>query len=449
LSNHSDQETGYRPFLSPSRVAILYHYFHPDEVVSARLFADLAEDLAARGWDVEALTCNRSFQGDAKFGPAETWRGVRIRRLWRPPLRQHTSLGRTVNAIWMIGAWLLCLVFRAHTRRAEVIVVGTDPVLSVLVAGAVKLFRPRVKVAHWAFDLYPEAAIADGMIRKNGAMVACLRQLLRWAYGRCDLIADLGPCMRRQLALYASPARQATLVPWALQEPEMVLQPDLEVRRQLFGDARLALFYSGNLGRAHSFEQFLALARLLRGSGVCFAFAVRGARVRELRAAIRPDDTNVMLAEFASEADLYQRLTAADIHMVSLRENWTGIVVPSKFFGSLAAGRPILYAGAPDSGIAECVREHGIGWVLDERLLADTAAALRRLAESNESLQEMQERCWKTYHRHFSREQTMDGWNCALQELLSAQTGEGDSFSDRPLPALQHANPQPVLQHAD
>jgi hypothetical protein len=104
--------------------------------------------------------------------------------------------------------------------------------------------------------------------------------------------------------------------------------------------------YSGRFGRAHSFEDILALARLVRPDGIEVALGVRGNRERELRSAIGPADNNIHILPFASADQLEQRLASADIHGVSLRDEWTGTVVPSKFFGALAIGRPSLSAGA-------------------------------------------------------------------------------------------------------
>ena len=88
------------------RVCVLYHYLHPDDVVSARHFSDLCEDLAAYGYEVEALPSNRSCREEKKsFAPTEAWRGVSIHRVWRPPFRQATTLGRLLNSGWMFAAW--------------------------------------------------------------------------------------------------------------------------------------------------------------------------------------------------------------------------------------------------------------------------------------------------------------------------------------------------------
>ncbi len=51
----------------------------------------------------------------------------------------------------------------------------------------------------------------------------------------------------------------------------------------------------------------------------------------------------------------------ADVHLISLRDDWAGVVVPSKFFASLAVGRPVLYAGPSESEIAHWVAENDLG----------------------------------------------------------------------------------------
>jgi colanic acid biosynthesis glycosyl transferase WcaI len=407
--------------MRPPKVTVLYHYFYPDDVVSARHYEDFCKGLATRGWQVEAMPCNRGCREECRTYPRrETWCGITIRRVWRPRLRQASTAGRLLNAAWMILAWSLLLVLRRRKELPEVLVVGTDPVLSVLVAWFVKRLRPSVQVAHWCYDLYPEAAIAEGLLRNNSLMTRLLKRLTGAAYRSCAVLADLGGCMRRLLERYQVPARQVTLVPWALSEPAAVVTPDPITRQNLFGEAALGLLYSGNFGRAHSYEEFLELARCLRGEPIHFCFGIRGNQAAELRAAVRPEDTNVSFAGFAPESALEQRLGAADIHLVSLRPSWTGVVVPSKFFGSLAAGRPVLFAGSRDSAIAEWIREHGVGWVLDRESLPQVAQELRRLAKDARELHVLRQHCREVYQAHFSLEQTMDRWDKELRALLKS-----------------------------
>jgi len=378
---------------------------------------------------VEALPCNRSCRGRAAYPLREEWQGLTFRRVWRPDFKQSSGAGRLLNAAWMILSWCR-LGFRSRGRLPDAVLVGTDPVLSVLTFSILRRLRPSLVLAHWAFDLYPEAPIADGMVREDSGSVRLLRRLLRGAYGACDLVADLGPCMRRRLEAYGHQGEKTTIVPWALYEPEAALEVDPKVRRQLFGDCRLGLLYSGNYGRAHACREFLLLARELREDGIRFCFSVRGNRESELRAAVQPEDGNVSFAEFATESELGARLSAADIHLVSLQDEWTGVVVPSKFFGCLAAGRPVLYRGRPDSGIGRWIAEHGVGWMLTESSVPQIAGELRRLAADPSALRLLQRRCFEVYQRHFSRRRSAEAWDRGLRAALGRRSAAGETGID-------------------
>jgi glycosyltransferase involved in cell wall biosynthesis len=162
---------------------------------------------------------------------------------------------------------------------------------------------------------------------------------------------------------------------------------------------------------------FFELARKLKSDKIAFAFGIRGNRADVVRESIRPDDTNIRLLGFASETELEARLTAADIHLVSLRPEWKGLVVPSKFFGSLAAGRPILFEGPAESAVALWINEYQAGWVLNLDTKEFIAEELKALAQSADRLKEMQERCLWTYQKHFSKKVVIDRWNRVLREL--------------------------------
>lgn len=405
--------------MADKRLVLLYHFFAPDDVVSSVQFSQLGQALQQRGWEVEAWPCNRVHSGGRlSLALAEDVNGVKVRRVWRPAWRQSSGLGRMMNAVWMVGRWGLRAAL-ARRRPREVMIVGTDPVMGVVAAVPWKFFRRGSKVAHWCFDLYPEAAVADEKLSAGGFAERLFSWLSRLGYHRCDYIADLGPCMRKALEPNTSGSRVSTITPWALVESEAPPEPNAAVRASLFGDARLALLYSGSFGRAHSYTEFLRLARELRDDGVGFCFAGRGHRADELKAAVGPEDKNVRFAGFAAESELESRLTSCDLHLVSLNPEWTGTVVPSKFFGALAAGRGVLFAGSEHSAIAYWIREHRVGWVLTPDNVAAVAAELRDLRSSPDRLRGLRDHCHAVYQLHFSRENMIDKWDEDLTSLLN------------------------------
>lgn len=405
------------------RASLFYQFLPPDSVVSAVLFGELGAGLRERGWAVTAYSSNRAFGYDSpSYSRQEMWRGVRIRRLWRPNFRQASSVGRMLNALWMVFRWsALTLDPRI---KPDVLVVGTDPILSITVALIWRLFKPKTRIAHWCFDLYPEAAVADGFLNPDGRLFALLHFILKKAYSRCDLIIDIGPCMRDKLSIYGTQAQVATLVPWALDEPRVPAVVNNVERRAIFGDVQLALMYSGNFGRAHSFREILLLARCMRTDKVRLIFSVKGNCEQELRKAVLSDDENISFVSFAEPEKLSARLSAADIHVVSLREEWTGMVVPSKFFGALAAGRPVLFSGSAESAVARWIEQYKVGWVLTPQTVDRVADELRQFMFDVDAKEKINRRCHRVYTEHFSKRIGIDSWDTELRGLISNVDGQ-------------------------
>ena len=405
---------------------VLYHYFHPDDVVSAQHFSDLCVGLASRGWEVTVLPCNRGCRDESqRFKAEERWKGVTIRRVWRPAFRQASAPGRIMNTLWMLSAWSLASL----RERPDILVVGTDPLFGVLVALPWKAMRPSTRIFHWCHDLHPEAAIADGMFREDHLFVRILRPWLRAAYRRCDLIGSLGPCMTRLLRRYDPNLHIDTFTPWALSEPSAPARPDPEERVTIFGSAPVGLMYSGNFGKAHAFDTLLALARKLRPEGIPFVFNVRGNRVQELKGAVTPDDTNISFGGFVPQDKLELRLRAADVHIVSLRPEYVGTVVPSKFQGALAAGRPILYAGPSNSAIARWIESFGLGWILTEETLDEVAAQILDLRNRPEALEALKQRCFSVYQSQFSKQAILDRMDHDFRALLKTSGSQRQETS--------------------
>jgi colanic acid biosynthesis glycosyl transferase WcaI len=213
---------------------------------------------------------------------------------------------------------------------------------------------------------------------------------------------------------------RATLTPWALVESDAPAEPDPTVRREIFGDAKLGLLYAGSMARPHDYEGLLALARACRarvGDEIVMCFACTGTNLPALRAAVGPEDTNVRFAPFTDEAALAARLAAADFHVGSLRPEYAGIVVPSKFFAALAAGRPFIFAGTPGMSVARWIREHDVGLVLEPGRAPEIADALVALKDDPGRLHAGRARALAAYQRHFSKGVVNDRWAALLDDL--------------------------------
>ncbi len=428
------------------KILILYHFYKPDDVISARHFSDLAEGLVERGWDVTVLTSDRYCRDSKReiFPKIEKICGVKVIRMSRPGLDQGKNISRMANSAWISTKWLLKILF---SGSYDAILLGTDPQMGYLICPLIKLFKRKTKIAMWAFDLYPEAIqTMEPLPLWIKALTRMVSPFAGLSYKSMDLIVDIGDCMRKRIEKYQSKAKVATLIPWAISEPGEIKEPDPEIRHKLFSNSKLTLLYSGTIGQAHTFTEFIELARELRRrkADISICFAGRGNRYSQLREMVTEEDTNITFAGFANERELPLRLTAADIHLISLREGWEGLVVPSKFFGSIAAGRPLIYAGTPDSAIKKWLNQYNIGLYLDSSNINIVADKLIELSDNPDKIKELQARTFETWQSNFAREQILDSFDLELGKMIGIYSEMEDAdYIKRKISEISHYKVDP------
>jgi glycosyltransferase involved in cell wall biosynthesis len=265
--------------------------------------------------------------------------------------------------------------------RVDAVVSMTDPPLQV---AAVTLASCRAKKKmHWAQDVYPELAEELGVIPRGGLLARVLRSISTWALRRQDDVVVVGRCMRERLVRRGVDAGKIEVIPnWSSLGPVSVASV-AAMRKKLGWDGKFIALYSGNIGLAHDFETLVGAAKLLEGVGVQMIFAGEGPRLAQLRR----DTAGLAHVGFLPpqpKEHLSSFLAAADLHLVSVRSGLEGLVVPSKAYGILAAGRPIFYVGGADSEVAGVIAESGCGVVIPNGDAAGLAEAIKQATRRGE-----------------------------------------------------------------
>src|SRR5205085_11009251 len=101
------------------------------------------------------------------------------------------------------------------------------------------------------------------------------------------------------------------------------------------------------------FPTVLETAKILCDrSDIVFLFIGNGVRANEIRAFCQTYDlANVRLLPYQPRELLRFSLAAADVALITLAQGLAGLSVPSKTYGIMAAGRPILFVGDQSSEI--------------------------------------------------------------------------------------------------
>jgi hypothetical protein len=109
-------------------------------------------------------------------------------------------------------------------------------------------------------------------------------------------------------------------------------------------------------------------------------------------------------------------LGAADAHWLSLKPELEGLIVPSKFYGIAAAGRPLIAITASNGEIARLVRQYGCGVVIDPGDARALVRALVMLSTDEEKTAAMDTRARAMLDAYFTRRHAFERWRtCSIQ----------------------------------
>ena len=441
------------------RVIFLNRYFFPDHSATSQMLSDLAFFLAGAGCEVCVVTsCQRYDDAAAALPLRERIDGVEVRRVRTTRFGRDKLVGRALDyaTFYLAAGWRLWRIARA----GDVIVAKTDPPLISVVAAFVARWRG-ARLVNWVQDVFPEVAEALGVRALSGPQAGLLRWLRNGAFrsaaanvvlsermaevvaraGRQIDHADreqarshksgiVGASLRPEGSLPGGLANSASggsdkrirVIPnWADMEAIRPVAASANPLRREWGlDAKFVVCYSGNMGRVHEFGTILDAAQGLAGKAeaIVFLFIGGGAQRRMIEEEVRRRGlANVQLRPYQDRADLSISVGVGDLHLVSQRPEVEGYVFPSKLYGILAAGRPLVFIGDPQGEISLLVEREGIGVAVRPGDAAALAAQVLRLAGDAVLREAMGARARALLCKRYDKRIALKAWLELLGEL--------------------------------
>lgn len=403
------------------RVCFVNRYCYPDTSATSQLLTDLACDLVGRGWQVSMIGSRQRYDDpDAQLPQQDRWRGVDIRRVSTTRFGRTSLVGRAIDYLsFYVG---LVPTLWSLLRRGDVVVAKTDPPLLGLFVAPIASLRG-ARTVNWLQDLFPEIASALGQPRLPTSVSALLRWLRNVSLRRAGASVAIGERMRAYLEESGIPPTRLALIPnWPHEDAiGPIATADSQLRIRLGLEGRFVVGYSGNLGRAHEWQPLFEAARLLVGEPrIIFLVGGGGYGYDALRNMVAEACLqNVVFQPYHPMETLSDAMGAADLHLVSLRPELEGLIVPSKFYGIAAAARPVGFIGDINGELARLIRETDCGFHVptgDGVLLADailTLSADPLLAAAQGG------RARALLDREFSRSSAHDKWHHLLAAVAS------------------------------
>jgi glycosyltransferase involved in cell wall biosynthesis len=399
------------------KVIFVNRFYRPDTSATSQMLTDLAERLAGEGMQVVIVTSPMLYQDAAARLPGrEDCDGVAVHRVVTTRFGRRNLVGRALDyaSFYFSATVRLCLL----VRRGDTVVAKTDPPLISIPCALVAAIRG-ARLVNWLQDIYPEVAERLGVGRPLRAAFPVLRRLRNWSLHRAATNVVIGSAMRRFLLTQGVERRRIRTIPnWAphagaTPDPQQVAE--FRARAQVTG--RFVAMYSGNLGRAHDPAAILQAARSLRDdTDIVFLLIGGGAGMEVLARAARQEGlANLRFLGYQERSQLPVSLAAGDVHVLSLLAPLEGVLLPSKLYGILAAGKPFVFVGDEAGEIARFARAAECGCA---------AASGDRLAEQLRNLHRdpaLRERWGINARLQFVQRFTLDGnyrkWRAVLRDV--------------------------------
>jgi glycosyltransferase involved in cell wall biosynthesis len=302
----------------------------------------------------------------------------------------------------------------------DVVVAKTDPPLISIPAAWITRSRG-ARLVNWLQDLFPEVAMALGVRGLEGWIGRIIKKLRNWSLREAGLNVAIGDLMRQRIVAEGVPAGKVTVIPnWADGDAiTPVAHADNPLRHEWGLDGKFVVGYSGNLGRAHEFETILGAADRLRDDpNIVFLFIGGGAQAQVVASAAAARGLeNLRFEPYQPREMLKFSLGVADAHLVVLRPELEGLIVPSKTYGCLAAGRPIVFIGDPQGEIGRMVANGEVGQACPIGDESRLAGILREMAQRGG--RDIGSAGRRSFERHFDLTPTCRRFAAALAQLAT------------------------------
>ena len=398
-------------------IVFVNRFFYPDQSATAQVLTDLVRALSVRGFQVHVI-CSRQTYDDpnARMPPRDRIFGARVHRVATTRFGRDRLFGRAMDYASFYASCAVALL--RVLKRGDVLIVKTDPPLMSILAAPIAALKG-VALLNWQQDVFPEVATILDKNPLPNWLDGWLRRLRNASLRSARMNVVIGGRMRDYLAASGiASAKLCVIENWADGEAIRPKSSGASALRLRLGLAdRFVVCYSGNLGRAHEYDTLLAAAEALKlEHAFVFLMVGGGAKMAALRRAVEERALeNFCFLPYQPREALDDSLAAADVHLASLIPSLEGLIVPSKLYGVLAAGRPLIYIGRPDGEVAQVLDGAQCGLTVRVGDTAALTAALKNLREHPELGAAMGTRARQLFCEKYTLATAVDRWVALLE----------------------------------
>jgi colanic acid biosynthesis glycosyl transferase WcaI len=414
-----------------SKLVFINRSYWPDSEATGQLLTELCEFLAPR-WDVTAVVGQPNWETEQEpfvRSGIQVRNGVAIHRLLHSQLPKNVGFARIRNLISFtlaVRRWGQ-QVGKSHfgkpagdyrgSPNRPILVCETDPFLLPLVVGPMAR-RSNARMIYYLQDIYPDVAIAVG-VAKNSLPIRTLRARLKKEYMQAERIVVLDDDMQERLAGWGVPRERIRIVPnWMDCSAVKPVKEQNAFRIKQSIDDKFIVMHSGNMGMTQRLDVLVEAMKLPSVSPRSLLTLVGNGAKRPLLEKQANGARNIRFMGYQPREMLSESLSAADLHVVSMDQSITGCLAPSKLYGILASGTPVLAIVPKGNAVWRLVERHQLGWNVEPGNREGIANAISNAVSLDPSrLQEIGRRGRKLAEDLYDKQICCEAFEAVLREV--------------------------------
>ncbi|MGC9219444.1 MAG: glycosyltransferase family 4 protein [Athalassotoga sp.] len=371
------------------RIYVVNQYYHSDNAATGEILKDLCEELAANSYDIVVLSSRSSFS-DPKV---EILNGVRVERLCTIPKGNSLITKARGYAKYFFWVWFRFL----KVRRNSTILVLTTPPLIAIVPTLWKPFK-EFKVVYNVQDLYPDVLNVLQMTDKNSIIYKALKRIEHTIFSKSDYIVPIGNNMKKKIITDYNLSEEKILI---IENRALKAHREYakeKIKNNVFNSnsnkrEEFIVQYAGNLGRVHEFQTFLGAVKIINEKNIKnikFQFIGGGFNYDKLKSIVKKEKIeNIEFLPYVSPEEVINFLVNSDIQLVISRKGLLDTAFPSKFYGTVTVGKPIIYICDGEDDITRYIKQYKFGFIIPNGNSQELFEKIIMLKESPDLLKEL------------------------------------------------------------
>lgn len=383
------------------KIYIVNQNYYPEVASTGQVFQEIAESYVRAGHEVKVIAGLPFSKERKQYVRKAHLNGVEVIRLWNTSFEKKSYVGRVINFLTFQLNLLGYMVF--HIKKDSLVIVGTTPPMGIVCGALGKVLRGYTTVGIIQ-DLYPDILVCSGMMGETHGLYKVLKKIMKWSFKQCQHMVTISHDMKVHIQ-GAYGVSSIEVIPNMVPGEIFPIQNEKLKEAEGFKD-KLVVMYSGNFGVAHEYKTLLATIRQLKDeAGIVFYIVGDGVNYRALKKACLDEKlANVVFKPHVDKEKLNENLNIGDLHLIVFDSEYREVLLPSKYYGILACGKPMILISEANNDIARDLKDYGLGHQINKGESDTFTNLLLSLKQNPEKLKAMSEQAQSVYETHYKKE---------------------------------------------